>query len=255
MMTTLDTPTAPSRTSPTSLTSRIVRVVKLHLANPWTPIYTPVMILTFIFIASYAVWSLVSDNVPDAQSANMNNGAVGFVLIYMLVIAVQTMNATFPFAMGFGVTRRDFYLGSASFFALLAAVYAAGLTVLAEIERATDGWGIHATFFSTDFLGVVDAGETFWQFFVLLMLFFFTGAASASVYVRWKANGLYVFFGSLAVLMIGFIWVVVHFGLGDVINDFFERNEYMGIVNWSLVVTGVMAVGGYLILRRATPRN
>ena len=66
----------------------------------------------------------------------------------LMVVAVQAMSATFRFALGMSVTRRDYYLGTALYFTMLSVVYAAGLTALGGIERLTDGWGLDGYFFA-----------------------------------------------------------------------------------------------------------
>lgn len=255
-MTALETSVGTALVTPATLTYRIRNVVRLHLANPWTPIYLPLMILSFIFVANYAVWQLIaaaSDN-PEAVG-NVNNGGVGFVVIYMMVIAVQTMNASFPFAMGYGVTRRDFYLGSATFFVLLAVGYAALLALLGVVERATDGWGLGAQFFAPLFVGDIGVHGWFYFHLTLLLFFFFLGASTAGVYVRWRANGMYVFFGSLAVAVIALVWLIIQTGSGDAIGDFVSDAGLFGMLHWSYIVTAALALVGYRLLRGATPRS
>jgi hypothetical protein len=253
-MRTLDTADVTTTVTPTSLPRRVRAMVRLHLANPMTPIYMPLMILSFIFVANYAIWQLVASAGNGDAVGNMNNGGVGFVVIYMMVIAVQTMNSTFPFAMGYGVTRRDFYLGSAAFFVLLAVGYAALLAVLGVVERATDGWGMGAQFFAPLFVGDIGGHGWFYLHLTLLLFFFFLGASTAGVYVRWRANGMYVFFGSLVVAVIATIWLIIQTDSGDAIVDFVTDAGLFGMLTWSLVVSAALSLVGYRLIRRATPR-
>lgn len=66
----------------------------------------------------------------------------------MMVVAIQVLNLTFPFALGYGVARRDFYLGTTLSFVMLSVGYGALLTVLGYIEEATGGWGLGGKLFT-----------------------------------------------------------------------------------------------------------
>ncbi|PKQ25526.1 MAG: ABC transporter permease [Actinobacteria bacterium HGW-Actinobacteria-4] len=237
------------------LAVRLANVVRLHLANPWTPIIIPTLILAVIFLANLAIWNLIAYNTGNEDLSNVNNGGIAFVAIYMLVVATQTMNSTFPFALGYGVTRRDFYLGSSALFLMLSAGYAAGITVFALIERATSGWGLNASFFAPIYLGDLNAAEFFWVYFTLLVFFFFLGAATAAVYVRWRTTGMLVFFGGLLAIIIASIWLLSITDSFGAVGQFFVSAGLLGSHSWSLAVSALMAIAGYALLRRATPRN
>lgn len=61
---------------------------------------------------------------------------------------MQAINLTFHFALGLGVTRRDYFLGTIVHFATLAASFAVGVPLLAKLEELTDGWGVDGRFFA-----------------------------------------------------------------------------------------------------------
>lgn len=254
-MTAVDVTTRPALTPAPPLGQRMLNVARLLVANPWTPIYTPLIILSTIFVLNYAIWQLIELNTEDGVEENFNNGGVAFVMIYMLVIAVQNVNATFPFAMGFGVTRRDFYLGSSAFFVVLSAGYAALLAVMGQIERATDGWGLQAQFFAPLYIGDLGPLGWFFLYFAMLLFFFFVGAAVAGFYVRWRAYGMYGFFLGLAVLNVGGALVLTATDTWGTVGQFLTDAGVLGTAAWSLILTALISLGGYAILRRATPRN
>ena len=134
------------------LARRLGNVVRLHLANPWQPLITPWIIFGAIFGLNLAIWYTVTVAAGGRDKLDSHafsgNGGAWWILVFLLVVAVQAMNLTFRFALGMGFTRRDYYLGSVIFFALLAMLFATGITVLAAIEHATDGWGVQGRFFS-----------------------------------------------------------------------------------------------------------
>ena len=244
--------------TPASPVDRILKVVRLHFANPWTTIILPWMILGFIFIANLAIWGIIYFSVSPKDRADVSeglqySGASGYIFIYMMVVAIQAVSITFPFALGYGVTRRDFYLGSAVAFTGLAAMYSIGLTILSIIEDATNGWGFGGRMFTTIYFGE-NWPQRLFIYFAIFMFFFFVGAAIASMWVRWKATGVTAFFLVLAVILIGLAALVTFTGNWPMVGDFFANAGFVGSFAWSFVPTAIAAVAGFLILRKATPR-
>lgn len=234
---------------------RIASVVRLHMTNPWTTLITPWLITLAIFGLNYAIWALVSRAAgPELETdAFVNNGGVTWIVVYMMVVAIQAMSASFRFALGMSVTRRDYYLGSSLYFTMLSVVFAAGLTILGGIERLTDGWGLDGYFFAP----FGSSSEPLWlhayAFFVLLMLFFFVGAASAGVWMRWKVNGLLTELFGIALVLVGLAWWITEAGAWGAVGTFFTDNSPFVVLSWTLPVTAVCAVAGFGLLRKATP--
>lgn len=241
--------------------SRIAAVTKLHFVNPWTVLAVPALILLAILLMNITIWWLILSNVDsaadraDVRDGFSYSGASLFIFVYMMVVAVQAMNLTFPFALGYGVTRREFYLGSAAAFLILSAIWAVTLTVLAAIETATDGWGLGGQMFSAVYFGDGQWYQQLFLFFVWFVFFFFVGAAVAALYVRWKANGLLLFFAAVALLLVGAVALIIRTdSWGSVVSWFVEAGTY-GVAAWSLVPAVLAALAGYAILRRATPKS
>jgi hypothetical protein len=236
------------------LTTRVGTTVRLLFANPWTPIYTPLMILGIILLMNLAIWGIVRANIPaDGDMAEGVNGGAFFLFVYMLVVAVQSINQAFPLALGYGATRRDFLLGFGVFAVLLSVGYAALLATAAWIEESTGGWGIGLQFFSTDTIWRSTWAEAFGFGTLLMLLFFGIGAATAAVYVRWRALGMYVFWAGLVFLGIGGAALVTVLDAWAQVGAFFVWAGVLGTAGWSLILTAFCAVAAWLILRRATP--
>ena len=256
MTSTTDTPSTMTALSlsPRPLATRILTVVRLLFVNRSTAIWNPLLILTFIWLVNIAITALIRANAqPDGDTATNINGGVGFIFVYMLVVAVMTINQAFPLSLGYGSTRRDFLLGFGVFAVVLSIGYAALLATAAALERATDGWGIGLYFFGTGTLWLSE----WWQGFVLcllaLLLFFGIGAATASVYVRWKATGMYIFWAALVVIVLGGGALVTWLDAWSTIGEFFVWAGVLGSAAWSLIITALCALAAWLILRRATP--
>lgn len=244
---------------PASPAGRILNVVRLNLANPWTTIILPWMILGIIFVANITIWWLILRSVGPENSADVSegfqySGASMWIFCYMMVVAIQAVNLTFPFALGYGVTRRDFWLGSLVTFTLLSAMYSIGMTILSVIEEATNGWGMGGRMFTAVYFGDGWPQRLF-IFFVAFLFFFFFGAAIATVYVRWKASGVTLFFIVLGALLIAAGALLTFTNNWQLIGDFFGGAGLVGSFAWSLVITGISAVVGFLILSRATPKS
>lgn len=255
-MTTMTSATVPA-IRPAAHRNRVIAVTRLIFANRWTVLYLPTIILMAIFLMNIAIWLLVIANSngqlkPDAFSYS---GAIFYVFVYMMVLAVQAVSRTFPFALGYGVTRRNFALGAGLAFVILALVFSVLMTTGAAIEQATDGWGINGSFFEPVYYRSDSLGTQFGLYLFGLLLCLFLGAAAAAVFVRWRATGLVAFFIILAVVLLGSAWLIIANHWGASIGDWMVAAGSFGVAAWSLVLTAVFAVAGFLILRRATPRS
>lgn len=239
------------------LSKRWENVIRIHVANPWPTLVTPWLIFTAIFGLNYAIWRIVlmaAGTRGVGPGAFQYNGGATWILFYMVVVAVQSMNQTFRFAIGFSSTRRDYYLGTATLFVGLSAFYAVGITLLAGAERLTGGWGVEGGFFAPAFMANLPLVQVAYVYFATLLFMFFLGAAVGSVFVRWGANGILVFLGSVAVLLVASVWLVTRANAWGSVGAFFTDNSVPMVLTWSLPVTAVAAAVGYALMRRATPR-
>jgi len=240
--------------------NRILPVVKLHFANPWTTITFPWIVMLTILVLTILVWMLILANIADPVDQAKTregfgySGSSGFIFVYMIVVAVQSINTMFPFAQGYGVTRRNFALGTGLYFVLLSAFYSVGLTLLSIIEDATGGWGVGGSLFSVAYFGDTPP-ERLFVFFAIFILFFFAGSAIAAIYLRWKAFGITTFFIALAFLLVGLVALVTFVEGWDEVGAWFARTGLVGSFAWSLVISALAALGGYAVLRRTTPKN
>lgn len=258
-MTTL---TAPASTNGhPGLLSRAWRIVRLITANPATTLVWPVAILLAIFGMTWSIWAIIMTNVDSSEVASVSegirfNGAASFIFVYFLVVAVQAVNQAFPLALGFGSTRRAFSFGSALLFVLLSIVYATMLSIFAALERATDGWGVHGSFFLS--IGIAtDAGwlAQWWLYFCWFVFFSFTGTIFAAVFVRWRAVGITTMSLVLGLALVGAVfWLTLTGSWGEFARIIGELGA-LGVASVMLVPGVVAAFLGHLILRRATPRS
>ncbi|GGF11276.1 ABC transporter permease [Subtercola lobariae] len=244
---------------------RAINVLRLHLTNKWTTLGTPLLILTFIFAVNYVIWLLIYTSTPEAArtaaggnqyvEGTQYSGSTFYIFIYMLVIAIQVVLRTFPFALGFSITRRDFYLGTALLFGVLAAIYSVILTIMSYIEEATTGWGLGGHMFSTVWFGTGSLGQRLSSEFFAFLFFFFVGAAISTVYLRWRATGMIVLWGSIVLIGVAAAALITFANGWPAVGTWFLNAGVYGVVLWSLVITVISAFFGFRILRRATPVN
>ena len=238
----------------------ILAVTRLHFVNKMAILYTPLIVLSGIFLVTLAIWYLIvfsiDVNTPGHNTAHLGySGAVSYIFVYFFVVSVQVIARTFPFSLGFGVTRRDFYLGTAGAFVLLSAFFAAILTVMSAIELATNGWGVGGRMFAPLYFTDPNWALRFVMYFLAFLFCLFVGSAAASVYVRWRATGLVVFFIVLAVILVGLVALATLTNQWGAVGSWFADRTPFAITLWTLVPTVIAGLAGFFILRRATPRN
>lgn len=245
------------------LPRRLWNVVRLHLANPFTILVTPLMVLGIIFLANWVIWFLVRsaaptdpESVADVSQGLQYSGASMWTFVYMMVVAIMAMNLTFSFALGFGSTRRDFSLGSAATFVGLSAGWALLYTALAIVERATNGWGLGGAMFNAFYFGVDEPwGVRLFNTFVAFLFFFMIGSVFGAIYVRYRSRGLILFFLVLSVVLIGLVALATLTSSWGAFADFFVGIGWFGGYALSLPISLVAGVAAHLVLRRATPRS
>jgi hypothetical protein len=235
---------------------RIGAVTRLHFVNRFQIVYLPLIILGGIFLLNLAIWWIIVAADGDRGTVHLGySGAVSYIYIYGIVIAVQAVSRTFPFSLGFGVTRRDFYLGTVAAFVLLSLGFAVVLTIMSSIELATGGWGVGGRMFAPLWFT-----NDFWllrfvMYFCAFLFLIFIGTAGAACYVRWRATGLVAFFGVIAILLVGAFAYITPAHWWAPIGIWLTRSGPVVITLWLLVPAAVCGIAGFFILRRATPRN
>jgi len=256
--------TTPAASLPTTTyagaSERIVSVARLHFVNKWTAFIVPGLILAGIFLANLAIWAIIFNAVAPEDRADVGeglqwSGSTFYIFVYTFVIAVTAITVTFPFALGLGITRTHFALGTALALVGLSAAYAIALTVMAMLEEATNGWGFGGKMFTAIYFPAQTWYEFLFVYFAYFCLFFFTGGCIAAIYARWRLNGMLAFFLALAILIVGGIALVVSANAWADLFTTLGRMQPLDYVAWSFVPTIIAALGGFAVLRRATPKG
>ncbi|QEO14765.1 hypothetical protein FLP10_10350 [Agromyces intestinalis] len=245
------------RTEARSRAHEIWRIVRLHAVNPSVFFGIPWIILGSAWAIMMVIGLIITGAGGPAE--NMAAGmryswAVLSPQWYLVVVGVQAIGLTFSFALGFGTTRRDFWIGTSAMFGIVSFLNAIAIATLVQIEKATDGWGIGIAMFDSLWYGQQGWLTDFYTTLAMQLLVLFIGASVTTVYMRWRMRGMLVVTFSAIALFLAFIAVMT---FSNSWMSLFEWFASIGIVGGFTIVLGlalVCAMGGYLVIRRATPR-
>ena len=246
--------------STTPLSTRLSRVIRLHLVSPMNFIGIPLIVIGIAWVISGAIFGILSVTVlgttEDLRDGARNSWAVLSPLWYLISAGALAFAGTFPFALGMGSTRRDFHLGTSVLFVALAAAFSLLYTLLAAVERLTTGWGFNNWMFNSLWIGFDTMLVDFLGLFVLHLLVLFTGAAGATLWMRWRALGVIGFIVVCAGLLVGLL-AAIGFSTGSW-SGFFAWAGSVGLAGMFglmfIPVVGLFLVS-LVMIRFATPKD
>ncbi|MDQ0576945.1 hypothetical protein [Agromyces albus] len=245
------------RTETRSRAHEIWRIVRLHTVNPSIFFGVPWLILGGAWAVSMVLAVIITGS--GAQPDDVGDGmryswAVLSPQWYLVVVGVQAVGLTFSFALGFGATRRDFWLGTSLMFALVSLLNAAAIATLVQLEIATDGWWIGTRMFDALWYGQTSWFGDFYATFAMQLLVLFVGAAVTTVFMRWRMRGMMILsFGAIALALAAVALVTLN-QAWPAVFEWFGSLGLGGAFTLVLTMAAVFAVAGYLVIRRATPR-
>jgi hypothetical protein len=173
--------------------------------------------------------------------------------MYMLVMGIVTFAQTFPFSLGMGVRRLDYYRGTFLSALLTAAIFAAFLFLMSMVEsKWTNYWGVKLHFFELPFWSNGPIMNRLWIPFSLLLNMFAAGFLIGTYYRRFNKTGLLI--GALVLLVVGSILGIV-FRLTGLWTDIFhwlQDQTMASLTLCTLPITLLFATVAYGLLRRST---
>ena len=221
------------------LVSRLFTVVRMNLSNPWPALITPSIILSVLLISAYTFYWIFGGGL-DGQ---VYFSPEFFFMVVLLVIANQTINQHFSLALSYGITRRDFYLGSLVGFVLLAIGYSLLSSVLGLLADPNFLIGFGEPGFS-------EFDLVFWALLISQLI----GASITTLYLRWRKVGMSIFFVTLGVILVAAPILLSRYELWDDIERWVAAD--LGDVTGNLIGLGwtlLLALIGYLLISRARP--
>ena len=226
----------------------IVKVGRLHLVDRFSYTWLVWGILALTFALNFALFAVI----PVTQAEGNFTGAVVTIYIFMIVIGVQAATRVLPFAFTLGVSRRTYYLGTVSLVLALCAAYASVLTLLWALEGATNGWGLQLHFFRVPWILDGSWYQVLITSFALLSLVFLLGLWVGLIYRRWGTVGGVVFFAAFAVLLVGASLIITWAQWWPRVGAYLSGLDILVASLWVLVLAAIVALGGYVTIRRIT---
>lgn len=244
-----------ARTEARSRVREIWRIVRLHTVNPSIFFGVPWLILGGAWAVTMVIALILRGaGVPPELDGFRYSWAVLSPQWYLVVVGVQAIAYTFSFALGFGATRRDFWLGTSAMFVFVSLEMAAAIATLVQIEKATEGWWIGAGMFDALWYGQSGWLTDFYTTFVLQLLVLFIGASITTIYLRWRIRGMMILLFSAVALVLALVATLTFTESWVAVFDWFAAIGIVGVFTVLLVKALTWAVAGYFVIRRATPR-
>jgi hypothetical protein len=226
--------------------NRITNVLMLHLKGWRYWFLVPWSIVLFSFVINLMIAALFGGGTA------IYTGGLSSIYIYMLVLGSLTVKETFPFALGFSVRRRDYYLGTLVMAAAISAVSAFLIWLLSLVEAyLLPGWGMNLHFFHLPYLTDGPLAGQFWIFFVVMLWMYWLGFAPASVFQRFRSIGLYGLTAAvlLPATFLGF--AATRWNWWGAIFGWFAQQSAFDLASWTLLIAAICVLGSYACLRKA----
>ena len=235
--------------------NEIWRIVRLHTVNPSIFFLVPAMVLGGAWAITMVIaLILLGSGVPMENTGFEYSWAVLSPQWYLIVVGVQAVSYTFPFALGFGATRRDYWLGTSAMFVLVSLLFAVVIATLLLIERATGGWGIGAGMFDALWYVGADWFTAAYTTFALQLLVLFIGAGVTTVLMRWRMKGMMIVLFCGVAVILAIIAVLTFSESWESLGQWLASIGVVGVFSLVLAKALAWAVAGFLVIRRATPR-
>lgn len=228
---------------------RVINVARMQLINKWTFVGLPLVILGSAFAFSMAIFWIVREAGGEGP---LYGGGAQAPMWYFMALGIQALALTFPFSQAMSVSRRSFYLGTVLLFGACALAMSIFYYLMGLLEKATGGWWLDARFFALEWIADNNALVQIGFYFVLMLLLFILGFLIATIYMRWKATGMVVFFIGLGVVLLGFVASMVLNDWGGKFWSWALTWTAGGVTLWGAAVAVVLAGGSYLTLRKAS---
>lgn len=245
-------------TAPTTTTwaSRIPAAFRLQFIVPSNLLIVPAVVFAMVWAIAIGItlWIHAVADGRVAAEEPMYGGASQAAVWSLGFMAAYTVTQTLPFAMALSFSRRTFVVGAYLAFAAVSVGFGAAYALAAWIERATDGFGIHAYQFDLPFMtaghGLLGAGVLAATLTFAVMVVTFLMAA---VFRRVSVLSFWTLTIALGAAIAAAVLLLVQNVGWSAIGEWFMAQTAVTGSAYLLGVAAVAAVLGYLVLRRATP--
>ncbi len=258
--------------------NRIASVTVMHSRDRVTWFVIPASVLGAGFVIVLLI-ALSIDLLWGWGTTPVYTGALAVFYFVMLIGGATTASGTFPFAVGFGTRRKDYFLGTLAWAVAVCAAWATVLGLLSFIEGTLiKNWGVGLHFFHLPFFsdgsplrqfcwsyyhdmscaqsdpnylrGGLPLGQ-FWVYFVLLLFMYLLGLVIGSIYQRFGRTGEYIFFGIVFLLLSTFLLVSAHWNWWGAIFGWLAPQSAATLGLWLVPLIALCTLASYALLRKA----
>lgn len=223
-------------------------VVKMHTRGKLIWLFGPWMVLMIQFLGTLIVVLIIL--LFGGKTPFYPGGLIAICAI-MFYAGIVTLNDTFPFALGFGVRRTDYVLGTTAMAVEVSAVTAVLWLLCSLLESMTGGWGVELHYFHLPYFNDGSLIEQFWVYFVVLANMYFLGFVIGSIYRRFGGAGTLIFF-LIVFLLISIFWLVwTYLRWWGAFFHWFSQFTAFELAFLLLPLTAFYLLVSYLLLRRA----
>jgi hypothetical protein len=171
----------------------------------------------------------------------------------MLIISAVTVSQFFPFAMALSVTRRMYYVATVVLQVAQAVVFAV-LLLLKLVENATGGWGMRLRFFGVPGVAQDNPLVQILAYAAPLVVLSLIGTFCGVVFKRWGTSGVFGLMIAATLVIGGLVALVTWLRGWPAVGDWLSGQSPSSLfVGWPVLLAVVLAGGGYLAVRKATP--
>ncbi len=178
-------------------------------------------------------------------------GGLVAICTLMFLLGIMSLNDTFPFALGFGVRRTDYVLGTTVMAVAVSAVAAVLWLLFSLLESVTGGWGVELHYFHLPYFNDGSLIEQLWVYFVVLANMYFLGFVIGSIYRRFGRAGTLIFLLIVFLLMSIFSFVWTYLRWWGAFFHWFSQFTAFELALLLLPLTAFYLLVSYLLLRRA----
>ncbi|MDN5757591.1 MAG: hypothetical protein L0H59_03530 [Tomitella sp.] len=224
----------------------VMNRVNLH---QWMLFAMPWGIVIVVAAAHAAILAIIRSQGVEIPDEGFNG--VGSTLFFFSVAMFASITTQhFPFALGLGVTRRDFYAGTAITALCTGIVNGVLVLIFAEIERATDGYSVHLEVLSVVYRLTGSTALVFFAMVLTTMAFAALGVFAGNLYLKWRANGLVFAALILAAVLAGAALLITWQRGWPAVGRFFVDTPAAALMLGIPAVVGVLLFGaGYRMMR------
>jgi len=229
--------------------NRTLAVTRLQLRKKLQLFIVPWLVLGSSFIINLLI-AFIS---PQPDGEGFYTGGIASIFIYMMIYGIITYVQTFPFSLGLGIRRSDFYWGTALSATAVLFMSSLGLLLLSVIEGIwTNHWGVDLHFFDLPYWSDGPLLNRWWVPFALLLNLFWLGFMIGGYFKRFGKTGMLA--ATLVGIVVGTVgtYVITYNNWWPSIGEWFANRTMAEIALWTLPVTFVFAALTRLFVRRTT---